>query len=84
MTAGDLTVGLCVGVWSRDRYRFCRGIEIWNAPCVQRNHISIQETRAEGVWRPEPNASRLAAACPARDFGDPWDFLLNAVGGREV
>jgi hypothetical protein len=49
MTAGDLAVGLCVG-----------------------------------VWRPKPSASRLGAAWPWRDFGDPWDFLLNAVGGREV
>jgi hypothetical protein len=49
MTAENLTVGLCVG-----------------------------------VWRTAPSASRLAAAWPGRDFGDPWNFLLNAVGGREV
>jgi hypothetical protein len=43
---------------SRDRYRFCRGIEIWNAACVQRNHISIQETRAQR-WRDVEAVLRL-------------------------
>jgi hypothetical protein len=70
--AGDLTVGPSGGVGSRDRFRFCRGIEIWIAPCVQRNHISIQESRPLPVLPGNRDMERaLCTKEPYLNTGDP-------------